>query len=99
MRRRRLLGGIGAVAAFPIAARAQQQSIKIRRVGYLSSGASVPSLLDAFREEVRDLGWHEGQDIVINYQFAAGQGDGLCRFGNERRRSAVDAIGACRAPA
>jgi putative ABC transport system substrate-binding protein len=99
MRRRRLLGGIGAVAAFPIAARAQQQSIKIRRVGYLSSGASVPSLLDAFREELRDLGWHEGQDIVINYQFAAGHGDALPALATALVQIAVDVIVASPTPA
>jgi putative tryptophan/tyrosine transport system substrate-binding protein len=49
-----------------------QQSGKIFRIGYLdqstASGSAV--LLDAFRQELRKLGWIEGKNISIEYRFA-----------------------------
>jgi len=65
-----LLGG--AVAAWPRAARAQQQAGKVPRIGFLSltSPSDRPPLLDAFRQGLRELGWVEGQNIVIDYRYA-----------------------------
>src|SRR6476659_5164275 len=73
MRRREfitLLGG--AAAAWPVAARAQQQAGKVPRIGFLglTSPSDRPSLLDAFRQGLRELGWVEGQNIVIDYRYA-----------------------------
>jgi len=49
-----------------------QQTGKIFRIGYLdngtASGAAV--LLDAFRQELSNLGWIEGKNITIEYRFA-----------------------------
>src|SRR6516225_626464 len=72
-----LLGG--AAAAWPLAARAQQQSGKISRIGFLTrkTDASVSSQIDAFREGLRDLGWIEGRNISIEHRDAGGQFDRL----------------------
>src|ERR1051326_4345403 len=45
------------------------------------------------------MSWHEGQDIVINYQFAAGQGDALPALATELVQIAVDVIVASPTPA
>src|SRR5271165_2118668 len=65
-----LLGG--AAAAWPLGASAQQTA-KIARIGYLISGLTVnPHLPEAFRRGLRDLGYIEGRNFVIDYRDAEG---------------------------
>jgi putative tryptophan/tyrosine transport system substrate-binding protein len=49
-----------------------QQSGKIFRIGYLdpSTAPSSAALVEAFRQELRKLGWIEGKNITIEYRFA-----------------------------
>src|SRR5215217_8022760 len=70
-RRREVSALIGAVAC-PAAARAQQQAGKVPRIGFLSltSPSDRPPLPDAFRQGLRELGWVEGQNVVIDYRYA-----------------------------
>jgi len=74
MTRRQLLIalGTGALAA-PFASRAQQQ--KVYRVGFLgnSTAALEANLVAPFREGLRDLGYVEGRNIVIEYRWAEGK--------------------------
>ena len=65
-----LLGG-AAAAAWPVAARAQQPG-PMRRVGYLAnlSPASVPELMSALREGLRERGYVEGQNLTFEYRWA-----------------------------
>src|SRR5437588_3306677 len=67
-----LLGG--AAAAWPLAARAQQVG-KIPRVGFMgnSTAALEANLVGPFRESLRDLGYVEGRNIVIEYRWAEGK--------------------------
>ena len=66
-----LLGG--AAAAWPRAARAQQTA-KIPRIGFLVSGLAVnPHLPEAFRRGLRDLGYVEGRNVVIEYRDPEGK--------------------------
>jgi len=72
VRRREFITLIGGgAAAWPLAARAQQSS-KVFRIGYVSPLAanSLPKRLDAFRAGLRDLGYEEGRNIVIEYRWA-----------------------------
>ena len=87
-----LLGG--AAAAWPLAAHAQQQAGKVPRIGFLglTSPSDRPSLLDAFRQGLRELGWVEGQNIVIDYRYAEGQVDRLPDLAAELGRLKVDLI-------
>ena len=88
-----LLGG--AAAAWPLAARAQQSS-KIPRVGVLSPGSPPPADLfrqaERFEAGLRELGWHPGRSILIEYRYAAGQLDRLPSMAVELVRLPVDVI-------
>ena len=66
--RRELLAALGgAVAAWPLAARAQQQG-RIPRIGIIDD----TPMWDAFRQGLRDLGYLEGQNIAFEYRRADG---------------------------
>jgi putative ABC transport system substrate-binding protein len=94
MRRRdfvTLLGG--SVAAWPLAARAQQPT-KVRLLGYLtgdSDSADSPRR-KAFRDGLRNLGYNEGQTILIEYRTAAGSVEKLSTFAAEFSSLNVDVV-------
>src|SRR5438128_9238833 len=79
--------------AAPLAADAQQAG-KVPRIGYLglTSPSDRPPLLDAFRQGLRELGWVEGQNIVIDYRYAEGRVDRLPDLAAELVRLKVDLI-------
>ena len=87
------------LALAPLAAEAQPPG-KVYRMGYLYSGSatSSPRAPEAFREGLRELGWMEGRNIVIDYRFAEGRFDRLPDLAAEpgpaqgkRHRSVADA--------
>src|SRR6516162_7635306 len=69
-----LLGG--AAAAWPLAARAQQVT-KLYRIGMLETTSQIANAtnMNAFRERLRELGYVEGRNLVIDYRSAEGQPD------------------------
>jgi putative tryptophan/tyrosine transport system substrate-binding protein len=71
----RLLGG--AAAAWPLAARAQQPAMPV--IGLLSSRGpgDAPELMAAFHQGLKDTGFIEGQNVVIEYRFAGNQNERL----------------------
>src|SRR5262245_6253306 len=79
--------------AAPLAADAQQAG-KVPRIGFLSltSPSDRPHLLDAFRQRLRELGWVEGQNIVIDYRYAEDRVDRLPDLAAELVRLKVDLI-------
>ncbi len=82
----------------PLAADAQQPK-KVARIGYLAlrSGPSDPET--AFKQELRELGWVEGQSIAIEYRWAAGRVDRLPALAEELVHLKVDVIVASGGPA
>ena len=82
-----------AILVAPLAADAQQAG-KVPRIGYLrvTSPSDRPPLLDAFRQRLRELGWVEGQNIVIDYRYAEGRVDRLPDLAAELVRLKVDLI-------
>ena len=87
-----LLGG-GAVAAWPLAARAQQLA-RLPTIGYLgASTRSIESLrIAAFVERLRELGWIEGRTIAIDYRWTEGRDERLTEIAAEFVRLKVDII-------
>ena len=72
MRRREfitLLGG--AAAAWPVAARAQQGALPM--VGFVYNGLSVASYSNAFRKGLNEIGYVEGQNVMVEYHWLEGQ--------------------------
>jgi ABC-type uncharacterized transport system substrate-binding protein len=69
-----LLGS--AAAGWPLAAPAQQQA-KVPHIGFLgnSTAALEADLVGPFRDGLRDLGYEEGRNIVIEYRWAEGKYD------------------------
>ncbi len=83
---------LGLLAA-PPAAHAQQPG-EVARIGYLgsSSPALEAHLVGAFRQGLRDLGYTEGQNILIEYRWAEGRYDRYPDFAAELVRLKVDVI-------
>ncbi len=70
-----------------------QQAGKIPLIGYLSHRDRPPFAVDeTFRQAMRDLGWIEGQNIVIEYRWAARRWDRLPALIEELLRLKVDLI-------
>jgi putative ABC transport system substrate-binding protein len=92
-----LTGGVLAAARIVEA----QQTEKVYRIGYLgpSSATAVSRFTEAFRQGLRERGWVEGQNIVIEYRFAEGQYDRLPGLAAELARLKVDVIVAIPTPA
>ena len=83
----------------PLTAHAQQSG-KVARIGYLgnSSPALEPDLLGAFRQGFRDLGYTEGQNILIEFRWAEGRSERLPELAAELVRLKVDVLVAAGAP-
>jgi putative tryptophan/tyrosine transport system substrate-binding protein len=101
MRRRQFLALVGGAVAWPIGVSAQQSAAKIRRMGYLadSSSSSLAPLIEGFRQGLGELGWIEGQNILIDYRFAQGRFDRLPDLAAELVRFKMDIIVAAPTPA
>src|SRR5262245_5226504 len=64
------------ILAVPLAVDAQPAG-EVRRVGYLSNGSATSPrpLVDELRQGLRELGWVENRNIVIEYRWAEGKSD------------------------
>ena len=73
----------GAVAAWPLAARAQQPE-RIRRIGVLMSTAvddpQDPTRLAAFAQGLQELGWTIGRNLRIDYRWGASSPDNKRKY-------------------
>ncbi len=73
MNRRDTLRVLLALGVAPLAVEAQQAA-KVARIGWLAGSlAAGPHLIEAFRQGLRDLGYVEGRNLVIEYRNAEGK--------------------------
>ena len=103
--RRTFIGGLASgLLTAPLITQAQQGA-KLPRVGYLTPGTGDPSSYavryryEPFRRGLRELGYVEGQTIVVEYRFAGGKPERLAELAAELADLKVDVIVTAATPA
>ena len=93
MNRRNSLFALLALGVAPLAALAQPAT-KAWRIGFLGAGSAAgwAPQVDALRDGLRDLGYAEGKNIVIQYRWADGEYERLPELAAELARLGVDVI-------
>jgi putative ABC transport system substrate-binding protein len=72
MRRREFIGLVGGAAAWPLAARAQQNT-RVYRIAVLAGASKMNAAeVDFIEKWFKDLGWTPSRDLVIEYRWGAG---------------------------
>jgi putative tryptophan/tyrosine transport system substrate-binding protein len=94
MRRRDFVTGLGALSfVWPLAARAQQ---RMRRIAVLTSyredDAEARARLGAFRQGLQEQGWTEGQNITVEYRYAAGDSEVVRAAATELARMSPEVV-------
>jgi putative tryptophan/tyrosine transport system substrate-binding protein len=102
MRRREFIRGIaGAVAAWPLAAHAQQPK-RMRRIGVLiplvANDLEARTRLTAFQQALQELGWIDGSNVHIDTRWSAGNAADTRKYAEELVALAPDVILASGSP-
>src|SRR5215468_917374 len=94
MKRREFIVLLGVAASWPIAARAQQT--KMPTIGFLGAGSGSDSVWKdwtaAFVQRLRELGWIEGRNVVIEYRWGEGRAERYADLAAEFVGLKVDVI-------
>src|ERR1700682_3415208 len=90
MKRREFLTVLGGAMAWPFAAHAQQSSSKKWQMGFLAQG--YEKFHEALFEGLRELGYTEGRELVVERRYAEGHSERFKEFATEMVRLKVDII-------
>jgi putative ABC transport system substrate-binding protein len=93
MKRRTFIAALGGAAAWPVVARAQQQS-EMPVIGFLSSRSPTESagMIASFRQGLAEAGFTEGQNVALTFRWAEGQYDRLPGMAADLVRGRVTVI-------
>ena len=99
MNRRAFLGTLaGGLLAAPLAAQAQPAG-KVYRIGFLRDGQPPQSYIEAFQQGLRERGYVDGRNVVVEFRATDGSVDPLPPLTEELLRLKVDVFLASAAPA
>ena len=102
LQRRDFIAALGGVAAWPLAARAQQRG-RMRRIGVLMNLAQDDpeglARITAFAQGLQEAGWTVGHNLQIEYRFGAGELERYRGFASELVAAAPDVLITAGAPA
>ena len=102
MNRREFIAGVGSAAAWPMVGWAQHQDQPIRRIAaviaYAKDDPEVKAYINAFDQELRELGWLDGGNVVIDHHYGAGDIDLMQKLARDIVTSKPDLILASSTP-
>jgi putative tryptophan/tyrosine transport system substrate-binding protein len=75
MKRREFIALIGGAVAWPFTARGQQAAAPV--IGFLTTSKPYPPLMNELRSGLAETGYHEGQNVSVEYAWADGHYDRL----------------------
>jgi putative tryptophan/tyrosine transport system substrate-binding protein len=92
-----VLSLVAMLLALCLSAEAQQPK-KVPRIGYFTLNAGPSDRDEVFRQGLRELGWVDGQNVMIEYRWLAGKTEQITPVADELVRLKVDVIFATSAP-
>ena len=89
-----MIAGLACLLVAPKRSFAQQAAAKIPRVGWIWNGPSTgnPAEVAGFRQGLKEFGYVEGQNIIVDYRFSEGRVDRLADLAAELVRLQPDVI-------
>src|SRR5215217_8976918 len=96
MKRREFVAGLAGAAAWPLDALAQQTA-NVSHIGFLAHGHE--SFYDALFQGLRENGYEEGRNLVVERRYAQGRAERFKEFADEMVRLNVDVIVVVTTPA
>src|SRR5215831_1447245 len=97
MRRREFIGLVGSAAAWPLVTRAQHAE-RVWRIGFITHTANDAAYASLF-ERLRELGYVEGQNIIVERRYAEGRAQRFQEFAREMVERKADVIVVVTTPA
>ncbi len=92
MRRREFIAGLGSATAWPLLARAQRPTMPVVASLTNASFEGISERLRAFRDGLREMGFVDGRNVLLEFHEAKGDSDRLSMLAAELVKRRVDVI-------